>query len=398
MSVSVQMLCEDTSSLGSAPECSRIGVQCFSLRYALLEKAQSATMELANQSRKHTETVDNPKMPNCDTAGSAPSLITLAYTRPPRTFLALLTFIGLLLTTSPSWAQQRPDARGSEDYPLLSRFNGSRIDKYLQLEFDRYVLPLGPALDNKTLGEQQVLEGSVTKINYQFPEEPKPSLFQLYKSYEQIFEKRDVEVLFSCYQQECRQGGKDLVRTLANTKVLLNGFMGFGEHAFIAARFQAGSQDIYAGVYLKQEKSNVAYELHFVEVESMSLDNITMADIEEGIEETGKKAFYGLYFDTGKSTLTQESESELALLAEYLLAHSDRDYFIVGHTDSVGDYASNRTLATDRAQAVRTALIEQFAIDPSILTAVGVGPVAPVSNNQTATGRAQNRRVELVLR
>ncbi|MEM9396042.1 MAG: OmpA family protein [Pseudomonadota bacterium] len=306
--------------------------------------------------------------------------------------------IALLVFFSTASFAQRADKRGSADYPLVSRFEGATIDGYQQVQFDRYELPLGPAEGAKALGQVRTLEGKITKINYAFWEEPKPSLYQLYKSYETVFNEKGVEFLFSCFKEECSQEGADLVRTAADMKMLLNGFMAFGDHAYIAARAQKGPQDIYIGLYLKQERSNVAYELHFIEVEAMGVDKISMADISDGLEQTGKQAFYGLFFETGSATLKDSSQDELALLAEYLKENYEASYFIVGHTDNVGQYAANKFLAKARAKSVVDALATQFDLDTSNLTAIGIGPVSPVSSNATDAGRAQNRRVELVLK
>ena len=311
--------------------------------------------------------------------------------------IQILALVLCLAVVAPTSAQ-RADRRGSSDHPLVSRFEGSTIDKYEEYQFDRYALPLGPAAGPKTLGEVEALEGKVTKINYAFFEEPKPSLFQLYKSYEGVLKNRGVEILYACIEEECKGDGEDLVRVAADRKMLLNGFMAFGDHAYLAARVSEGEKDTYIGIYLKQERANVAYELHFVEVEAMDADKVTMADITSGIDLEGKQAFYGLYFETGSANLKESSQGELALLAEYLKDNADAAYFIVGHTDNVGTYSSNRFLAKARAQSVIAALEGQFALDISNLTPVGIGPVSPVASNATESGRAQNRRVELVLK
>ncbi len=308
----------------------------------------------------------------------------------------VLFALSLLTVVSGAAVAQRADKPGSSDYPLLSRFEGSTIDKYEEVQFDRYSLPLGPAVSDKSFGDVQTLEGRVVKINYAIWDEPKPSLYQLYQSYGTALAERDVEVLFSCFKEECKGQGENLVYTAAMLKVLLNGFMGFGEHAYIAARVASGNQNIYMGVYLKKERANVAYELHFVEIEAMDTSKISMADINEGMEKDGKQAFYGLYFETGSANLKESSLGELALLADYLRENAGSDYFVVGHTDNVGSYASNKFLAKARAQSVITAL-QKLGLGIENLTAVGVGPVSPVASNSTDGGRAQNRRVELVL-
>ncbi|MEM1112371.1 MAG: OmpA family protein [Pseudomonadota bacterium] len=280
----------------------------------------------------------------------------------------------------------------------MSRFEGFAIDKYEQTQFDRYELPLGPAVDRKTFGQTLTLEGAITKIHYAFPEPPIPSLYQLYKSYEGVFQPSEAELLFSCFKEECGARDEDLVRSAADQKRLLNGFMAFGDHAYHAVKMNAAGQEVYVAVYLKQERDNVAYELHFIEVESMETDNITVSDIQEGMAASGKQAFYGLFFDTGKSNLKDSSKAELDLLAEYLRQNSNDAYFIVGHTDNDGAYQFNLTLSQERARSVVQALRDDYGLDVSNLTAVGIGPVSPLAANLTQDGKAQNRRVELVLK
>lgn len=69
---------------------------------------------------------------------------------------------------------------------------------------------------------------------------------------------------------------------------------------------------------------------------------------------------------------------------------------VVGHTDSTGDYSYNVRLSERRARAFASALVKE-GIAANRLTAVGVGPQSPVATNDTPEGRAQNRRVELVV-
>ena len=69
---------------------------------------------------------------------------------------------------------------------------------------------------------------------------------------------------------------------------------------------------------------------------------------------------------------------------------------LVGHTDMVGDAATNVKLSQARAQAVVTALVTKGGIVAARLTPFGVGSYAPVASNKTEEGRAKNRRVELV--
>jgi len=69
---------------------------------------------------------------------------------------------------------------------------------------------------------------------------------------------------------------------------------------------------------------------------------------------------------------------------------------IQGHTDNVGQAAANLKLSQDRAAAVKAHLVQTFALDGARLTTTGFGGAKPVAPNADETGRAKNRRVELV--
>ncbi len=102
----------------------------------------------------------------------------------------------------------------------------------------------------------------------------------------------------------------------------------------------------------------------------------------------------GVNFETGKSTLTTDSEAILNGVAESLVANDSIRVQVTGHTDNTGSLATNRRLSRARADAVRTYLISKGVAEDR-LTARGFGPDQPVASNKTSEGRAQNRRVEL---
>lgn len=102
----------------------------------------------------------------------------------------------------------------------------------------------------------------------------------------------------------------------------------------------------------------------------------------------------GVNFETGKATLTTESEAILNGVAESLVANDTIRVQVTGHTDNTGSLALNRRLSLARAEAVRQYLISKGVAEDR-LTARGLGPSEPVASNRTAEGRAQNRRVEL---
>lgn len=101
-----------------------------------------------------------------------------------------------------------------------------------------------------------------------------------------------------------------------------------------------------------------------------------------------------IYFQTGKDVLVEASKQSLDVIAQYLNA-TEGNYEIQGHTDSVGSDANNLTLSQKRAQAVLDYLVGK-GVNGSRLKAVGYGESQPKYDNNTADGRAQNRRIEIV--
>ena len=100
-------------------------------------------------------------------------------------------------------------------------------------------------------------------------------------------------------------------------------------------------------------------------------------------------------FDTGKATLKPGAYSTIDRLATVLKEDSSRRVMIEGHTDSVGSDEYNQGLSERRAQSVQAALFER-GVEASQISTVGKGKTTPVASNDTAAGRQQNRRVELV--
>lgn len=101
-------------------------------------------------------------------------------------------------------------------------------------------------------------------------------------------------------------------------------------------------------------------------------------------------------FDTGKSTLKSGAMANLDRLAQFLKDSPDRSVTIEGHTDSVGSDDYNMELSQRRAEAVRMALAER-GVPSDRLNALGKGKAFPIAGNETAAGRQQNRRVEIVI-
>ncbi len=119
-------------------------------------------------------------------------------------------------------------------------------------------------------------------------------------------------------------------------------------------------------------------------------------DFAAAMQATGKYVTHGIHFDTGSAILKADSAPIVKQVADGLLGDPALNLEIDGYTDSVGGKAANLKLSQARADAVRSVLISQFGIDANRLTAKGMGEADPIGSNDTAAGRAENRRVEFV--
>jgi len=137
------------------------------------------------------------------------------------------------------------------------------------------------------------------------------------------------------------------------------------------------------------------YGIISIEVDVMKQE-VSALDIKGSIASQGKIALYGILFDTGKSNIKPESEKAISSIATYLKENPGVNVYIVGHTDNVGNYDMNQKLSKSRGESVKNYLVTKYNILATRLTGDGVGPVCPVTTNDTEEGRALNRRVEIV--
>jgi len=101
-------------------------------------------------------------------------------------------------------------------------------------------------------------------------------------------------------------------------------------------------------------------------------------------------------FDFGKYDLRSEAREKLAKLSGIILAHPGLSLGIEGHTDNVGSDEVNQKLSEQRAESVRSYLVEQGLVQTNV-TAQGFGKSMPVVDNSTPANRQKNRRVEIVI-
>ena len=101
-------------------------------------------------------------------------------------------------------------------------------------------------------------------------------------------------------------------------------------------------------------------------------------------------------FESGKATLTPAGRAILDEMAAAMLKLKERKVDLIGHTDNQGLKATNQGLSQARAEAVK-AYLSGKGIKPDLMTAFGQGADRPIASNDTAEGRARNRRIEFRL-
>ncbi len=104
----------------------------------------------------------------------------------------------------------------------------------------------------------------------------------------------------------------------------------------------------------------------------------------------------GILFDTDKSDLKDAARTNIANLSTTMKNNPETNITIIGHTDADGSDAYNYTLSQKRADAVKMFALTQ-GLPASRLTTVGKGETEPIADNTSVSGKAQNRRVEIVI-
>lgn len=170
----------------------------------------------------------------------------------------------------------------------------------------------------------------------------------------------------------------------------------------------------YAKVYVGEQRVANVPNAELARAGALYVENIYFADEKNGmligdiriaaggrdlydeLAEKGRVATQGILFATGSARIRPESTPTLNEIGAMLKAHPDLRISIEGHTDDVGDEASNQALSEQRAAAVKTYLVETLQIDTARLETAGFGASKPAVPNTSPEARQQNRRVELV--
>jgi OmpA-OmpF porin, OOP family len=344
---------------------------------------------------------------------------------------AASVFVQLPVATIP-----KADRKGSKDSPLLKRYEGSFIIAYEHKSFGELTVPLSrlEVVSGKTTQQnnrvhepknKKALEGAYTRIAYLIPADRSP--LEVLRNYQDDITSKGGKILYECKATECGAdpsrssggGGGDmsLAMYLYGPERVIdphgsNGYCALAEkitdQRYAAAELPEPGAHVSVLTYtiVAPGTSDVCHGFNgrtiaVVDILEAKDREKKMVRVDAGamataIENAGRVALYGIYFDFNKADVKPESDATLQEIAKLLKQTPTRKLLVVGHTDNVGTFAFNMDLSQRRAAAVVAALTARFGIAKERLTPVGVSFASPVAPNTDESGRAKNRRVELV--
>lgn len=286
-------------------------------------------------------------------------------------------------------------ADDSEDHPLLERYPGFELMQKRHEQYAQFSFPLAVPADHKSFKELQKLEGELTRLAYE--QTGGASALEVMQNYAQAITKAGGSIEYQCTDAECL--GDDDYHPLhvfgsQNALIVSHESEKFG---LLVTSLQQHGERYWVALIAGQFKDYTRYELVILQQGQMQTGLISVDELLQGIQDQGKIAVYGIYFESGKADLKPESEKTLDAIYTFLSQNAGIHLFVVGHTDYTGSLSHNLSLSKDRATAVVAELVQR-GIASQRLRPEGVGPLAPVGSNTEEKGRQLNRRVELVLR
>jgi len=162
---------------------------------------------------------------------------------------------------------------------------------------------------------------------------------------------------------------------------------GKGTEGAVLGGVIGGAAGVLIGNKMDKQSQKIEEEIPGAKVERINDEIVVTFDENSGV-----------YFPTGQMTLNDSSKQTLDKLANVLLEYTDTNIVVEGHTDSVGTASSNLNLSKSRAQSVTTYLNYQKGINIDRITTLWYGETRPIYDNNISTGRAKNRRVNILIK
>jgi OOP family OmpA-OmpF porin len=353
-----------------------------------------------------------------------------------RSFLAAV----LCLVSSLAFADATvptADEAGTADPAGLGRYEGAFIVEQQAKAYDEITLPLAALtpdpddarrddMNNRLMQTTSslTLEGKLTRTVYVLP--AGRSALEVLRNYQQAIPEKGGQSLYECKAEACggdvtsgatHGGGEQgllnylFPKSAVSEKSFSNAAcavdMNLADLRYGVAKFSANGTDTHVAVlaysakddlYCKALNERTVAIVVTLEAKAREQKMVTIraSELGQSIASSGKVAIYGIYFDVDKADLKPESKSQLDEIGALLRADMALKLVVAGHTDNQGGVSHNMELSKKRADAVVAALVSGYGVAPDRLAAQGMGSAAPVASNGDETGRAKNRRVELV--
>jgi outer membrane protein OmpA-like peptidoglycan-associated protein len=343
----------------------------------------------------------------------------------------------LLLACGAASAADTPvptsDVVGGKDPAALGRFSGSKLLTYTASEFDTLSVPLAqlkPVPGQRDTKNNAVyapdrkldLEGRRQHHVYLLPEGTAP--LAAIRNYQNQARAKGGKILFECQGQECGGGQRypswggggsqsigmylwhpDKFTDKGNSPAGCAMRGKINEQRFTALEFPGSKTHATVLAFNTQLDGDCKLFTGrtFVMVDSVetramaqTMETPSADEMVAAITTSGRVALYGILFDSGKTEVKSESKATMDEIAKLMAANRSLKLLVVGHTDNVGGFGPNLDLSKRRAESVVAQLVGQYKVDPKRLQAFGVSYASPVAPNVDESGRAKNRRVELV--
>ena len=316
--------------------------------------------------------------------------------------------LACMVAATVAHAQDVPD---SKDPAGMKRYEGSELIGYRAPQFDEYLLPLGSptSMSPPAYEKSKPIEGLVSYYTYLAPQGRTPA--ELFRNYKDEFQRLGILPL---YEKAAGQRGwfgptfDKIAEDCGISQIL--GYNEAEERMLVGKSKDADPSYYVAFVTAykdgviperlegKVEKGRTLVQLVVVTPRQMEkkMAFVNADEMKQAIQESGKVALYGVYFETDKDVVKAESQPTLEEIAKLLKNNPSMRLRVVGHTDNQGKAEYNLDLSQRRAAGVLRELTSKYGIAADRLNAFGCGLYAPVASNSSEEGRAKNRRVELV--
>ena len=342
--------------------------------------------------------------------------------------LARITISALLLATGALAQAANPmptkDLKGLTDPNGLNRYAGSVLTYRDDAAYDELKFPLGKVSskdDQPVAARSQDRAGQRTTLQYLTP--AGKSALEVVRNYQQDLKAVGYKATYECTGEAC--GSADWIRQGYFVSLLLPGaywnqigdnspaacgggaFIGDFRYALLdnastsstiaVMAWRPGDTSVYCDEAEYKKRTSILVVKIDTKAREQAMETLSANEMSKSLDASGKVAVYGILFDTAKADIKPESRASLEQIGTLLKQQARLKLHVVGHTDNVGTLNANIDLSKRRAEAVVAALASSYGIARDRLTANGVASLAPVASNGDESGKAKNRRVELVL-